>query len=127
MNNLEVRRLLDALSLDACSCSDTNPDGSVYHCKSCIQADQVAKYIEKLESAVRAAHDWRGLCDSSATETFERIADMFYADTKLLRPGKSVPAAIYSDDYESRRQEEWKKWCERKNAELDKQLREALA
>ena len=53
MKNLEIQRLLDSLSLDACACSDTNPDGSVYHCNACNKAAMIERYIKRLESALQ--------------------------------------------------------------------------
>lgn len=86
----------------------------------------LAKY-QRMEEALKALYDWLGLCDSSENETFERIGEMFYADTRFLRPGKSEPAAIYSEDRERRRREAWDAWCQKKTDELNEKIREALA
>jgi len=77
------------------------------------------------EAALRAVHDWRGLCDANDIETFERIAAMFRQDTGFLRPGKDYAAASGGCDEEERR-EAWSRWVERKNDDLDAQIRAAL-
>ena len=46
----------------------------------------------------------------NATDRFEIVADLFYADTGCLRPGKSVPCVMASEEYEQRRQDAWKEW-----------------
>ncbi len=48
-----------------------------------------------------------------ANERFERLAELFYRATGLMAPGKSVPTAMSSNDYEERRQAAWPLWYAR--------------
>lgn len=51
----EIDNLLDSLSLDACRCSDTNPDGSVYHCNACVKAERIKAHLRSLEEDKRVS------------------------------------------------------------------------
>ena len=85
------------------------------------------KSAPELAEALKAAHDWRGLCDENSLETFERIADLFRRDTGMLRPGKDQAMALGGHPTDEERDKAWREWCERKNAELDAKIRAALA
>ena len=82
--------------------------------------------LELAQEALRAVHDWRGLCDANDIETFERIAAMFHQDTGFLRPGKDYAARCGGPVSEEERREAWSRWVERKNDDLDAQIRAAL-
>ncbi len=43
-------------------------------------------------------------------ERFEFVASAFYADTHMLRPGKSQPMACNGTPSDEERAEAWKKW-----------------
>lgn len=78
--------------------------------------------------ALRAVHDFRGLCDANDLETWERIAAEFHRDTGYLRPGKDTARNYGAPaDHEGKRSAAWKEWAQRKNDELDEQIRAALA
>jgi len=82
---------------------------------------------ERMLEALKAVHDWRGLCDSNKIETFERIAILFKRDTGLLRPGKDQPAAMGGFPTDEERTAAWNDWVTRKNDELDEAIRAAIA
>lgn len=46
----------------------------------------------------------------NANDRFEREATAFFRATGMLAPGKSVPAALASDEYEAERQRRWAQW-----------------
>ncbi len=79
---------------------------------------------EQMREALQMIHDWRGLCDSSKFETWERIASDFYRDTGFLRPGKSYPMDCQPDEKEQ--SAAWKAWVTEQNAKVDDAIRAAL-
>lgn len=79
-----------------------------------------------LEAALEAARAEVALWKQPGedwNEAFERVAEMFRRDTGYLRPGKSVPDAMYYDGLEEERKEAWEKW----RAERQENLITALA
>ncbi len=94
--------------------------------------EQACKALEKhraradrLEAALRLIHDWRGLGDANANETFERIAEDFYCDTGVMRPGKDQPAAMNGPSCGERR-EAFEKWAREKTEAVNTAIRQAL-
>lgn len=75
-------------------------------------------------AACEALADWRGMFDANTLETWERIAEQFRKETDYLRPGKDTRLPGPTD---AERAKAWGDWCERKNAELNQQLRAAIA
>lgn len=43
-------------------------------------------------------------------DEFEALAESFYRATGYMAPGKSVAMVAWSEDYEERRQEAWRKF-----------------
>lgn len=43
----------------------------------------------------------------SVNDRFERLAEEFYKETRMMAPGKSVPDAFGPQDEEKR----WEMWC----------------
>jgi len=140
MNNTDpaAEKLIVTVLLDTTQCDDLSCDNLAnnpeHMCEYHEAKDKLFSYIrtlearnEVLEKALKAAHDWRGLCDSCENDTFERIGEMFFKDTGFLRIGKSESPAVYSDGREKRRTLAWNEWVERKNDELNKQIRDALS
>lgn len=91
-------------------CEHVKYGGPVSGCPAC-EAAQVA------EGAPMTTNDAAQLLRELVTrqamgyaERFEVDAEAFYQETRLLAPGRSVPAAMYSDDYERRRHEKWDEW-----------------
>jgi hypothetical protein len=60
----------------------------------------------------------RYIAGESATERFERLAEMFYADTGLLAPGKDGPNVSGLCDHEDRRLS-WEQWFIRDGEALE--------
>lgn len=79
----------------------------------------------ELRKALERAASWMR-DPEHATEQFEEIAEMFYRDTGILRPGKSYPLPMSppSDEERYRVRHEW---CDKKSIEVLTQARAALA
>lgn len=93
-------------------------------------SSQVRALIEErdaLREALKAVHDWRGLCDADDLETFERIAELFRRDSGMLAPGKDKAAALGGSPTDEERRTAWNAWRTRKNLELNAQIRAALS
>lgn len=63
--------------------------------------------------------------EQSHSERYESDADDFYRDTGYLAPGKSVPLEMGTTDYDDTRAAKWRDWCDVRQAEYVKRLREA--
>lgn len=103
-------------------------DGASQHDRSEVMAQAVANghllaASWSMREALEAVHDWRGLCDANDMETFERIGEMFRKDTGYLRPGKDDARGYDREKVDTA----WYEWTKKKNAELDAQIRAALA
>ena len=51
---------------------------------------------------------------SDELQSFEDEAAEFYRATGYLRPGKSIPCGMETDEYIAERDKAWKDWTERK-------------
>lgn len=56
--------------------------------------------------------------DHTADRQWEAIAEKFYRETGFLRPGKSVPMEMWTEDHDRRRKEAWATWCAQWKARL---------
>ncbi len=90
-------------------------------------AARIDEAVAPLVEAAEAMASWRGMRDSDANETFEKIAAMFLRDTGFLRPGKSVSPLDPNACRDEERHNTWNSWVRRKNEELDEQVLTALA
>lgn len=73
--------------------------------------------IDALRQAREALHGLVELASrpgENANETFERVGDLFYLDTGMLRPGKSEPAELETEKRNERRREAWIAWVARR-------------
>jgi hypothetical protein len=60
------------------------------------------------------AQRWRDLVGDEAlgyTERFERDAELFYRETGLMAPGKSMPLEMWNTQTEDERRAKWDAWC----------------
>lgn len=78
---------------------------------------------ERLLKAAKQAARWLG--NGDAAETFEDIADWFYAETGYMRPGKDAPLAL-AGSYEQR-VAAFDKWANETGMKVREELRAAIA
>jgi hypothetical protein len=78
--------------------------------------------VERLAKAAKSAADW--MWDPDDAEQFERIAEEFYRETGLLRPGKDAAAATASDHGD--RWVGWNRWRTARQLKVLADLRAAL-
>ena len=71
-------------------------------------ADQRKELLEALEG-IFLFFPQQG---ENALDTFERIADAFQSDTCMLRPGKSEPMEIDSEERQVMREKRYAEWVE---------------
>lgn len=71
------------------------------------------KQRKELQEKLTTVRRWLGIGD--ATETFDDIADWFYADTGIMRPGKDAPQAMRGHSDEERLGS-FGKWAQEKRA-----------
>ena len=83
--------------------------------------------VERLRAALREMTEWFwGVQTEDAMTSFERVGEEFYADTGMMRPGKSYPLESYPPDDEVRRKT-WDAWVKKKRDALEAKARAALA
>ena len=81
----------------------------------------------RLREALRAMTEWFwGVKTEDTITSFERVGEEFYADTGMMRPGKSYPMEMYEPDPEVRRKT-WDEWVKKKRDALEAKARAALA
>ncbi len=78
---------------------------------------------ERQKEALTLAKRWLGTMDPH--ENFEDIAEWFYQETGIMRPGKDAPMASYGPSGRLRR-EAFDEWCEKKGADVRAKIAEAL-
>ena len=82
-----------------------------------------AELNRQLLSRLTVVRRWLGIGD--ATETFEDIADWFYQDTGIMRPGQSQPMEMCGHSDEERR-DAFHKWADEKRAVVMAAINEAI-
>jgi len=91
--------------------------------------DPVREAAPELLAALRELTGWTmRLPGEDANDTFERLADDFYRDTGMLRPGKSQPLEVYmGNDEDGRRARAWAEWCAQKRGHIEARCFAAIA
>jgi len=100
------------------------PMPQVYVGEKCAVRSLAARCREA-EGLIADLRAWCRFTDEDANEEFERIADLFRADTGMLRPGKSQSPECYVPDEE--RQARWRRWCDERHAALKSRIDALLA
>ena len=72
----------------------------------------------QLLEACEAYHAWM-------TADFDTVADWFYRDTGIMRPGKDSPPGCAGHSYEERR-DAWEAWLKERKAELARNAESAI-
>jgi hypothetical protein len=67
-----------------------------------------------------------GVLPEDAITAFERVGEEFYAETGMMRPGKSYPLESYPPDDDVRRKT-WDEWVKKKRDALEAKARAALS
>jgi len=80
--------------------------------------------LQLLEDIAR----WRGAYGDSGPGGILYAEELFYSETGLVAPGRSVPPEMWTSEQDhSNRMARWKEWCQSKNDDLNRRLREILA
>lgn len=85
-----------------------------------------AQNAELLEAA-RKAVAWIWDPEADQLEQFERVAEEFHRATGFLRPGKSEPMALATEERQKERDAAWEKWRRERSSGVINGLRTAIA
>ena len=82
------------------------------------------KQRKELQEKLTTVRRWLGSDDPN--ETFEDIADWFYTDTGIMRPGKSQPMEMCGSSDEERH-DAFRKWAQEKRAVVLAAIAQSIA
>ena len=102
------------------------PAGFTQYCSECTKHSECRSTIEHLQwllvELTGEPHP-----NESWAESSERIAEEFWRQTGLIRPGLSVPPEMSSPENDREREAAWKLWNERQNEDVLLRARAEIA